>query len=53
MGRPTECPKDKLLQVRLDDETLEKLDKCVKVENKSRSQVVRESISDRYEKIKK
>ena len=53
MGRPTECPKDKLLQVRLDCETLNQLDECVRVEQSSRSEVVRLSIKDRYDKIKK
>lgn len=51
-GRPTDSPKDYMLRVRLDSETLEKLDKCCDVENLSRSEIVRQSIVDRYEKLK-
>ncbi|MCI5499354.1 MAG: ribbon-helix-helix domain-containing protein [Clostridiales bacterium] len=53
MGRPTESPKDYMLRVRMDAETLRKLDECCKVEGLSRSEVVRQGIQDRYGKIKK
>lgn len=54
MGRPTiENSKDYMLRVRMDKDTLEKLDECCKIENKSRSEVVRESIEEKNSKIKK
>lgn len=54
MGRPfTENPKDKLLQVRLDKETVDKLDFCVNVQNVSRSSVVRNGIDKVYKELKK
>ncbi len=54
MGRPTmENSKDYMLRVRMDKEILEKLDECCKHENKSRSEVVRDSIEERNSRIKK
>lgn len=52
-GRPTESPKDYMLRVRMDSDTLKKLDECCKKENLSRSEVVRASIVDRHQKIGK
>ena len=53
-GRPvSENPKDYMLRVRIDKETLEQLDKCCKAENLSRSEVVRKGIKEQYGKIKK
>lgn len=49
----TDNPKDYMLRVRLDKETLEKLDECCETNHKSRSEVVREGISEQYKKIKK
>lgn len=46
-------PKDYMLRVRMDQETLQILDKCCEEENLSRSEVVREGIKERYERIKK
>lgn len=44
-GRPPmENAKDFLLQVRIDQETKEQLDKCVKKRGSTRSEVVREGI---------
>ena len=44
MGRPTDSLKDFLLQVRLDTETKQELDSCVKAYNSSRSEIVRQGI---------
>lgn len=45
-GRPpSEEAKRKLLQVRLDDKTLEMLDECAKAKNTTRSEIVREGIA--------
>lgn len=53
VGRPTDSVKDYMLRVRLDMETLKQLDKCCEVENLSRSEIVRDNIRERYEKIMK
>jgi metal-responsive CopG/Arc/MetJ family transcriptional regulator len=54
MGRPnSDNPKEYMLRVRMDQETLQMLDKCCEEENLSRSEVVREGIKERYERIKK
>lgn len=53
MGRPTESPKDYMLRVRLDKETLDKLDECCEVEQLSRSEVVRKGIEEQHDRIKK
>lgn len=54
IGRPaSENPKDYMLRVRMDEETLKQLDECCKSENLSRSEVVRKGIKDQYAKIKK
>ena len=53
-GRPaSENPKDFMLRVRLDQETLAQLEKCCEVSGKSRSEVVREGVQEQYDKIKK
>lgn len=49
----TENPKDFMLRVRLDSQTLNKLDVVCLQEDKSRSEVVREGIEEKYQKIKK
>lgn len=54
IGRPaSESPKDFMLRVRLDTETLRQLDECCKAENLSRSEIVRKRIKEQYAKIKK
>ncbi len=53
MGRPTESPKNKLLQVRVDNETLDKLDFCANSTQTSRSDVVRRGIDKVFDDIKK
>lgn len=49
----TDKPKDYMLRVRLDAETVEKLDVVCKEQEKSRSEVVRDSIEEQYQKTKK
>ena len=49
----TKNPKDFMLRVRLDSQTLSKLDDVCFQEDKSRSEVVREGIDEKYKKIKK
>lgn len=53
-GRPvSENPKDYMLRVRLDQETLMQLDECCEVKGKSRSEIVREGIQEQHGKLKK
>lgn len=53
-GRPKiENPKDTMLRVRLDDVYCEKLDKCAKSLNLSKSEVVRKGIDLVEQSIKK
>ena len=48
-GRPIiENSKDYMLRVRMNSKTMEQLDLCCKNENKSRSEIVRECIEDKY-----
>ncbi len=49
----TDNPKDFMLRVRLDKSTVEKLDEVCKDQKKSRSEVVRDSIEEQYQKLKK
>lgn len=46
-------PKDYMLRVRMDKETLQQLDECCKVENLSRSEIVRKGIREQHSRIKK
>ncbi len=48
----TDKPKDFMLRVRMDEETLSKLDTICQSENKSRSEVVRSGIEEQYQKNK-
>lgn len=52
-GRPISegGPKDKLLQVRVDEKTLETLDECANTTKTTRSTVVREAIEYFSEKV--
>lgn len=43
-GRPTNSRKDIKLQIRVDKETLNELDKCAKKDNSNRSEIVRKGI---------
>ena len=49
----TDNPKDKLIQVRMDKETVEKLDCLVAEQNSDRSKVIRHGIEIQYENEKK
>ena len=54
IGRPCkDNPKDTRIQVRLDKETLKKLDECAKEKNTTRSEVIREGIVLVNGKLKK
>ena len=54
MGRPpSENPKNKTLRVRVDDETLKKLDDCSTKLSANRSDVVRQGIDMVSESLKK
>ena len=48
IGRPTENPKEIMIRVRVDSETLEKLDKCVEMFYPNRSEVMRQGINQIY-----
>lgn len=53
-GRPvSENPKDYMLRVRMDEQTLQQLDECCEAENLSRSEVVRKGIQEQHSKLKK
>lgn len=49
----TDKPKDYMLRVRMDEETLAKLDACCEEQGVSRSEVVRRGIDEQYAKTKK
>lgn len=53
-GRPvSDNPKDFMLRVRLDQETLVQLDDCCEAERVSRSEIVRRGIQEQHGKIKR
>lgn len=53
-GRPvSENPKDYMLRVRMDEQTLQQLDECCEAENLSRSEVARKGIQEQHSKLKK
>lgn len=45
----TDNPKDKLIQVRMDKETVEKLDCLASEQNSDRSKIIRQGIEIQYE----
>lgn len=49
----TDNPKDFMLRVRLDEQTLAELDYCCEAEQASRSEIVRQGIHERYAMAKK
>lgn len=49
----TDTPKDKRIEIRVDDETLDKLDFLVKEQKSDRSKIIRQGIEIQYEKAKK
>ena len=53
-GRPaSDAPKDYMLRVRMDQETLRQLDECCEVEKLSRSEIVRTGIKEQHSQLKK
>ncbi|WP_287762907.1 ribbon-helix-helix domain-containing protein [Megamonas sp.] len=44
MGRPTDSPKTFRLQIRVDEQTMQDLDYCVRATGKNRSAIVRNGI---------
>lgn len=46
----TDNPKSKRIQVRMDEETVEKLDYLVERNHSDRSKIIREEIENRYDK---
>ena len=53
MGRPTDSPKNISVRIRMDEKTVEKLDKCCEVENLNRSEMIRKSIHKAYDDLDK
>ena len=54
MGRPkSDNPKSTQLAVRLDKETLEKLDACVNIYGETRVQIIRRGIEKLFSEIQK
>ncbi|WP_418666916.1 ribbon-helix-helix protein, CopG family [Allofournierella sp.] len=53
MGRPTENPKTTMFRVRLDDETVKKLEESAEALNTSKSDIVRKGIESVYANLKK
>lgn len=53
-GRPPkENPMDERIQIRVNREELQRLDECAKIQETTRSDIVRQGIDLVYEKIKK
>lgn len=52
MGRPTDSPKTFMLRVKMDEDTLDKLDECCKIQNTNRSEFVRQNICEKYDDLK-
>lgn len=48
-----ENPKDKTVQVRMDEETVRRLDFCCEMLGMNRSVVIRKGIYEQYERLKK
>lgn len=53
MGRPTDNPKNTMLRVRVDDETLEKLNESAKAMETTKSEIVRKGIELVHDSLKK
>ena len=49
----TDNPKDSTVKVRMDKDTMNKLDKCVEVLGSNRSEVIRAGIKKIYDELKK
>jgi Leu/Phe-tRNA-protein transferase len=54
MGRPfSENPKDKILRIRVDTQTIDRLDECAKTMNTNRSEIIRKGIKKIYDDLNK
>ena len=53
MGRPSDDPKTKRLEMRISDKDLEKLDFCCKQTGLSRAELIRKGIQRTYEELNK
>lgn len=53
MGRPTTNPKDTMIRVRMDAETVKVLEECAEMLNTTRSEVIRTGIRQVHANIKK
>lgn len=53
-GRPiSDNSKDYMLRVRMNKDTLDKLDECCNIEKNTRSEIVRECIEEKFSNLKK
>lgn len=48
MGRPTDNPKNIMIRVRMDEETVKTMDECAKQLNTTRSEIIRTGIKKVY-----
>ena len=51
IGRPTNAKKDICIKLRIDEDTFNKLEMCMKIENENRSEVIRKSIIEKYNNL--
>lgn len=49
----TDTPKDKRVEIRMDIDTIQKLDHLVKEQNSDRSKIIRQGIEIQYKRSKK
>lgn len=53
MGRPTNCPLDKSLRIRIDSDTLSKLEFCSQTLKVGRAELIRDLIKKAYVELQK
>ena len=53
MGRPTDNPKNGIIKIRADEETIKKLGECSEKLNLSRSDIIRKGINDVHNSLNK
>lgn len=53
IGRPTDSPKNIMIRVRMDNETVKIMDECAKALNTTRSDIIRKGIRKVYTETKK
>lgn len=53
MGRPTDNPKNAMIRVRMDEDTVKMLDECADSLKSSRSEIIRAGVKKIYLGIKK